>query len=78
MFPEEGHQSAAQQQVAINGESYYHMLQAIHKIFPEKQKLWPEIIRLILHYIRLEDPHAFGPAEEKMQDILTRLAGLKP
>ena len=51
---------------------------SIDKLIEEKEKLWPEIIRLILEYAKNEDSDVFGPFAEAVSVISMKLAGTKP
>ena len=64
--------------VSSSGEKQNQILAALHKIIDDKQKLWPEIVRLILMYARNEDPDVFGPLDEEVTGISSKLAGIKP
>ena len=77
LFPEDTLQ-ANTGAVSSSGEKQNQILAALNKIIEDKQKLWPEIIRLILMYARNEDPDVFGPFDEEIAEITTKLAGIKP
>ena len=51
---------------------------SIDKLIENKQKLWPEIIRLILLYARSVDPDIFGPFDEQVNELVKKLVGIKP
>jgi len=52
---------AVQAAISSGGEKQNQILASIDKLIQDKQKLWPEIIRMILAYARSEDPDIFGP-----------------
>ena len=51
---------------------------SIDKLIESKEKLWPEIIRLILAYAKNYDPDVFGPFDEEVEKIQQKLIGIKP
>ena len=77
LFPEDTLQ-ANTGAVSSSGEKQNQILAALNKIIEEKQKLWPEIIRLILMYARNEDADVFGPFDGQISEITTKLAGIRP
>ena len=64
--------------VSASGEKLHAIVSSIHKLIEDKEKLWPEIIRLILQYAKTEDPYIFGPFEDEIEVISGKLAGCKP
>ena len=78
LFPEEQNQGAANAAISSSGEKQNQILASIDKLIENKQKLWPEIIRLILLYARSVDPDIFGPFDEQVNELVKKLVGIKP
>lgn len=82
LFPED-QPSGVTQAVSVSGEKQNQILSSIkklsdNKLADDKQKLWPEIVRLILLYARNEDPDIFGPFDTDVTSICGKLTGTKP
>lgn len=80
LFPEDQqHQQPANAGTdSTQGEKQKQILAALNKIIDDKQKMWPEIIRLILLHASCEEPDIFGPFEQEVVEITKKLAGIKP
>ena len=55
--------------IAAGIEKQNQILASIDKLIEDKQRLWPEIVRLILAYAKSEDQDVFGPFDEEMDAI---------
>ena len=64
LFPEDQQTNASSAAISSSGEKQNQILASIDKLVEDKQKLWPEIVRLILMYARNEDPDVFGPFDD--------------
>ena len=70
LFPEDqASGQAAQAAISSGGEKQNQILASIDKLIADKQKLWPEIVRMILKYAKSEDPDVFGPFEDEVNTI---------
>lgn len=82
MFPED-QATGVTQTVSASGEKQNQILSSIKKLtdnglIGDKEKLWPEVVRLILLYARNEDPDIFGPFDADVTSICGKLSNIKP